>query len=96
MEENLLVYVQVDDKEEGGLDLLLGLEQETTIDEKVNAHACLENVDQSKFKSALERLQIQKITENHQFPMTVAKVHSVLSNDGHQKYEKNGKPKVEC
>ena len=64
MEDALPGHVQVEDSEEGGLELLLGLDQVTMIDEEMSSRVCLEKADQHKFWSALKGLQSQKSLEN--------------------------------
>ena len=49
--------VQIEYNEEGNPCLLLGLDQEMMIDMQLSSHYCLDNTDQSKFRSALEGLQ---------------------------------------
>ena len=60
MQNTCPAHKQMEDNEEGGLDLLLGLDQATMIDEKLSSHACLENVDQRKFGSALKGCKVKR------------------------------------
>ena len=72
--------VQMERNDEGGMGILLALDQATIIDEQLSSHAHLENADQRKFGSVLKGLKSQKSLENDQFPRTTTKAHGVLSN----------------
>ena len=52
MEDAHPAHAQIEDNEEGGLDLLFGLDQATMIDEQLSSHACL----QTWIKVSLEAL----------------------------------------
>ena len=64
IEGSHLVHLQIENNEEGGLDLLLGLDQETIIDYELSTCVHLENADQRKCGSVLKGLQSQKNMEN--------------------------------
>ena len=80
MEETHPENVHMEDNEEGGMELLVGLDQATMIDEQLSSYVYLENADQRNFGSVLKGLKNQKILENDQFPKTIAKARRILSN----------------
>ena len=63
------------------------------VGEQLSSHACLENVDQSKFGIVLKSLKSQKSLENDQFPRTTTKVHGALSNLDDRKRDNSRKSK---
>ena len=46
----------MEDNQEDGLDLLLGLDQTMMIDDQLSSHDCVQNADQRKFESTLKGL----------------------------------------
>ena len=62
-EDSNSVRSQVEENDEGVLDLFLGLDQASDIDEQISVRDYLENVDQSKFGSGVKGLQSQKSVE---------------------------------
>ena len=64
IEGSYLRHIMIEDKNEGGQELLFGLNQAEDIDEQLITYACLNNTDQSKFGNVMKELASQKILKN--------------------------------
>ena len=73
--------------------MLFDADRAIEVDERMISCAYLENADKSKFENTMKGLASQKILENDQFPKTIAKACSVLSNHNDQKHKKPCKSK---
>ena len=94
LEEIHSADAQVEESDEGRLDILFWINQATEIDEQLRTCAYLEKEYQSKLGSTIKGLKRQTSLENDQFPKTTAKACVTLNDHNHQKIEKEFKPKI--
>ena len=75
MVSTLTEHVRIEDRNEGGVGHLFGLDQATMIDDQLSLCDHLQNKDQREFGRVLKGLQSQKSLENDQLPSTTPKAH---------------------